>query len=393
MIIKNFTVPVNSIDDIRNIPDRRRFVIVYRYPDGPHGTMFEVYQNDIYDLYVINMSTLVGADYIIPKGFVIQYKNTYRGKIMNPFNPDGSFNLSSSGIFNTSTFSTRIVNWKEKDVLRITKKDFISNGSYENYIANILKCDSITPLPIYYNVEDQARLAKGDFQNMDFEMHVNSAPMYTLNDFRDSKTTFVSLDIHDDNLLNNVNQFGKLLYGHGQAMGQPNNINILNSCAIRDNIVGVFLECYDIILRSVFAQAYIILDLDSGLITVDRHTLTLKHNYEITKEEIIREYAMILEQIEEAIDYLDMFSADYLHEEYLEFDKIPDRVMIYISPARCKIKLTYNSNSSFRINDIKPLSEYSSSDMDENLMIPVPGDLTFANYESVGELDVDDEPF
>jgi hypothetical protein len=32
MIIRNFTHPIDTVDDIQNIPERKRFVVVYKYP-------------------------------------------------------------------------------------------------------------------------------------------------------------------------------------------------------------------------------------------------------------------------------------------------------------------------------------------------------------------------
>jgi hypothetical protein len=381
MLIRNFVKPVHSIDDIRNIPERRRFVIIYKYPDGPHRTMFELYQNDIYDLYIINMSTLVGMDYIIPKDIVVQYKNTYRGKVINPFNADGSFNLNSFCVFNTASFATRIVNGI--DVIRLTKKDLISNGTYEDYIGNLLKCDTIVPFPTYYNVEDQARLAKGDFQKMDFELYLNDAPQYTLNDFRDTKTTFISLDIHEDNLFNNERQFDSILHGYDDFGQSLTNI-------IRDHFIAIFLECYDVVMRSIFAQVYIIIDLESSLVTIDKKTLTLKHTYKITEEEIIKEYAHVLQNIDEVSESFNVFSTDYISDHICQFENIPSRMMIYISPTRCKIKLTYSKEKILynmrNASTGSTASEYSSSDADESVLARETGESMFFPY-------INDEPF
>jgi hypothetical protein len=386
MLIRNFIKPVHSIDDIRNIPERRRFVIIYKYPDGPHKTMFEIYQNDIYDLYLINMSTLVGIDYIIPKDMIIQYRNTYRGKIVNPFNLDGSFNLNSFCAFNTASFATRIVNGI--DVIRLTKRDLISNGTYENHIANIMKCDTIIPFPTYYNVEDQARLTKGDFQKMDFELYLNDTPQYTLNDFRDAKTTFISLDIHEDNLFNNQRQFERFLYGFNNQMAYDFEEQSMTNI-IKDHFMAIFLDCYDIIMRSIFAQAYIIIDLESGLITVNKETLTLKYTYKITKEEIIKEYAHVLQEIDEISESFDVFSTDYLSDRIYQFENIPSRMMIYISPARCKIKLVYSKEKKlYNMRNVNITSEYSSSDTEEGVLAKETGESMFCEY-----MINDDEPF
>jgi hypothetical protein len=335
MLVRNFVTHADSIDDINNIPERRRFVVVYKYPDGPHHTLYEVYQKEMYDLYLINTSTVVGVDYIIPKSMVIQYKNTYRGKVYNPFNFDGSFNLNAMCIFNNSTFVTRIVNGRE--IIRLSKKDVLCDGTYENYISNITKSNTITPFPTYYNIEDQARLAKGDHQKMDFELFLNDVPQYTLSDFRDKKTTFISLVIHEDNIFQNENNISKII----GVSGPRQDYNQFLIDTIRDQFMDAFLSCYDTVSQSVFAQAYIILDIDSGLMNIPKEQLTLKHSYNITKDEINVEYMLLLQKIEEiALSLYETFSTDYINDHIIPLKEIPERVTFYVSPALCKINFS-----------------------------------------------------
>jgi hypothetical protein len=353
MLVKTFKKPINSIDDITNIPERRRFIVIYKYPDGPHNTAYETYQGNIYDLYVINTSTVVGSDYIIPRNIVVQYKNMYRGKVINPFLPDGSFNLNALCVFNSTSYISRIINGR--DIIRLYKNDLLSNGNYENYIANLLKYDTMVPFPNYYNVEDQAHLAHGDHQKMDFEIYLNDVPQYTLNDFRDSKTSFVSLDIHKDNFFMNQNTMITYFYGNGNC--DEYFINLL-----RDNFILTFLECYETVTRSIFAQAYIIIDIESGLINIDFNSLTLKYSYNISKKEIMSEYAIMVEQISEFTDRLcEVLSGEYIGSPDIELDMIPERIMFYISPTLCKIKLSENK----KIIMFGPGSEYSASDVEE----------------------------
>jgi hypothetical protein len=377
MLVRNFQKPIHSIDDINNIPERRRFVIVFKYPDGPHRTMFEIYQNSIYDLYIINTSTLIGTDYIIPKNFVLQYKNTYRGKVINPFNLDGSFNLQSVCIFNTCSFSTRIVDGL--DVIRFSKKDTLSDSTWENYIANLLKSDTIIPLPTYYNIEDQARLAKSEFQNVDFENYLNTTPEYTLNDFRDAKTVFISLEVHEDKLFNNCEHV-QGVFKRGNDLHTPEETKWFLE-VLRDNFISVFLDCYNVILESIFAQAYITVELESGLFSVDTKTLTLKHSYNVTKEEIKKEYGFVIQELDDLLEQLDGLSADYMNDCFYQFEIIPTRILIYISPTLCRFKLLYHDEKIFKIlKNINTATEYSSSDTEESFFAREFGESMHLDY-------------
>jgi hypothetical protein len=222
---------------------------------------------------------------------------------------------------------------------------------------------------------------------MDFEIFLNDVPQYTLNDFRDAKTTFISLEIHEDNLFNNQKQLNSILYGFdGAISGDIEAQNITDM--VREHFLAVFLDCYDIIARSIFAQAYIIVDLESGLLTVDKDTLTLKHSYKMSKEEITNEYAAIVQQIDGTVESLDVFSTEYMNECFCQFENIPYRVMFYISPSKCRIKLLYNKENLFpKIKNIPTSSEYSSSDADESVTARE-GETLFPDYDSS-----DDVPF
>jgi hypothetical protein len=382
MIIRNFVKPVHSIEDINNILDRRRFVIVYKYPDCPHRTAYEVYANNIYDIFVINISTVLGSDYIIPKGIVVQYKNVYRGKVISPFNPDGSFNLSAMCIFNSSSFSTRIVNGK--DIFRVNKKYLIINGTYENYIANMLKSDIITPLPIYYNLEDQARLSNSEQKEIDFDVFLNRSPNYTLNNFRDTKTSFITLEIHEDNLLQNnrdiTTLFTKPLY---PALISDSDKYIVNS--IGDRFMDAFLSCYDIITVSIFAQVYIIIDFDSGLMNIPKDGLTLKYAYNMNNHEVSEEYLYLKTEIDDiVVNLFESVSDDYYDICSNPLDEAPTRIMFYISPSFCKIKFS----DPYKRKNIRTSSEYSASDVDESSTSRDLGDTMYPseyNYNGIDD--------
>jgi hypothetical protein len=359
MLIRNFIKKAESISDINNIPERRRFVIIYKYPDSPHNTIYEIYSGNIYDLYVINTSTVVGNGYIIPKGMVVQYKNTYRGKVICPF-VNKEYNMNAQCMFNDCSYATRIINGK--DLLRFNKKELIFNNTLEHFVKNFTKTDVLSPLPTYFNVEDQAHLAHSDYQLIDFEQYIHNNPAFTLNDFRDIKTTYLYLEIHDDNLFQNKNQIFDYINPYHDD--QYNNI----SSVLKDTVIDSFLDCYDAVIKSIFATVNIVIDTESGLFSIHKESLKLKYSFNITKEEITTEYAYLLEAISEPMEsLLDAFSVDCLGEYLPIVDKIPTRITFYISPAVNKIRLSSPEYDTVHIeNNMINTSEYSSSDINES---------------------------
>jgi hypothetical protein len=361
MIVRNFIRRADSIADINNIPERRRFVVIYNYPDGPHNTMYEIYGGNIYDLYIINTSSVIGNNYIIPKGIVVQYKNTYRGKVVSPF-INGEYNLNAPCMFNDCSYATRIINGK--DLLRFNKKDALFNNNLECVVKDLIKTDVSSPLPTYFNVEDQARLAHSDYQLIDFEKYINNNPQFILNDFRDTKTTYLRLEIHEDNLFQNktqiidyINPFHDKQYDYIVSI-------------LKDAIINAFLNCYDAVMKSVFATANIIMDVESGLFSVHKESLRLKHSFNVTKEEINEEYAYLTQSLDEHADnFFDMFSIEYLGSYLPKIDKLPTRITFYISPTINKIRLSSPEPDRIYVpNEMINISEYSASDADESNM-------------------------
>jgi hypothetical protein len=250
-----------------------------------------------------------------------------------------------------------------KDLLRFNQKDTVFNDSLEKYIKNLIKTEVLSPLPIYYNIEDQARLAKPDFQLTNFELYINNNPSFTLNDFRDTKTTFLSLEIHDDNLFQNKTAI-------------TNYINPLHDSEcdyivsiIKDAIVNGFLDCFNEVIKSIFSAVDVIIDIESGLFSVHSGTLKLKYSYDITKEEISKEYAYLVKAIENPIEnILESFSIEYLGIYLQRIDKLPTRITFNISPTINRIRLSSPElDKVYAPNlDIVRMSEYSSSDTDES---------------------------
>jgi hypothetical protein len=355
MLIRNFIKPVDNIDDIDNITERRRFVIIYAYNQALHHTMYEVYGGKIYDLYVLNTSTIIGNDFIIPKGIITQVRNSYRGKVISPFNPDKSFNMNALCFFHNSYYANRIVNGGE--LLRFTKQDVYENGSLDEYVCRLLKTDTMCPFPNYYNVEDQAHLAKNNYKEFDFGTRFEQAPEYPLSAFRDAKTTYLTLTIETDKVF----QEETVLY----SLSKYSKVDILTALMqIKEELFYAFIDCYDSIAKSLFAKAYIIFDLEDGLYNVPRESLTLKYSFNISLKEIQNEYIYLLNMIGSIFEKrINPISTDYLDDELFNIQNFPHRISFYISPAKCKIRLS----NPFKNTPQAPLSsEYSSSDIDES---------------------------
>jgi hypothetical protein len=357
MLVRNFGHIIESIDDMPNLPERRRFVVIYKYPEGPHQTIYELYTGNTYDVYVINTSTIIGTGYIVPKGLTAQFKNTYRGRVTNPFHPDGSINLEATCLFNNVNYATRIINGR--DIIRANKKELVNNDSFANYITHILKSEIFAPLPIYFNGEDQARLAKGDEKDLNFDIFPEwlSEVRYKLKDLRDRKTSFISLDIQEDNLFQNKEKITQLIFPYNYREEKRWVVDL-----IRDEFMMGFLDCYDIVMKSIFAQAYIIFDIESGIFSIAQDTLTLKHSYNITKEEVTKEYALMVTEIAPISDNLsDVLTSD--HGIYIE--EIPSRVTFYISPTVCQIRFSIPEEQKV-LTSLTGENKYSASDVDES---------------------------
>jgi hypothetical protein len=357
MLVKNFGHIIESIDDMPNLPERRRFVVIYKYPEGPHRTMFELYTGNTYDVYVINTSTIIGTGYIVPKGLTVQFKNTYRGKVTDPFHPDGTINLEAACLFNNVNYATRIINGR--DIIRADKKELTNNESFNHYVTHILKSELIAPLPIYFNGEDQARLAIGDMKDLNFDTYPEwlYEVRYKLKEFRDKKTSFVSLDIKEDHLFQNEERITQVLFPFDYREEKRWLVDL-----IRNEFMMGFLDCYDIVMKSIFAQVYIIFDIESGIFSIVQDTLTLKHSYNITKEEVTKEYALMVTEIAPISDNLsDVLTTD--HGIYL--DEIPSRVTFYISPTACQIRFSIPERQKV-LNPLVGENKYSASDVDES---------------------------
>jgi hypothetical protein len=110
---------------------------------------------------------------------------------------------------------------------------------------------------------------------------------------------------------------------------------------------------------------------------VNKETLTLKHSYNITKEEVSKEYILVVNEIESISDNLYDIFADCDNNSHLGYE--PSRVTFYISPTLCKIRFSIPEDNIVLSPQIGQ-SEYSASDADEVSLLNEGGELYLSEY-------------
>ena len=156
MLIRDFPSCKETIDDIDNIVEKRRYIIFFIY-DGPHKTLNATYNgvDNNYDIYLINESVTYGNNYIIPKGIKLLNRNCYRGVIKNPFDEKGKINRQAMIQFFNGTYSNTI-HRENGDVFRMSTPMVLEDGglggtNIEDELMSILNSNYIQPFPKYYN--------------------------------------------------------------------------------------------------------------------------------------------------------------------------------------------------------------------------------------------------
>lgn len=354
MLIRNFAKPIDSTDEIENIKGKHRYIFIYRYAT-PHQTMNEVYGGNMYDIYLVNTSSINGVSYIIPSNLIVHVRNSYRGVAYDIVKKDGSLDRTASIFFTNGMYSTRVHHKDSKDVFKLNTADSLSGISdSENTLLRMINADEALPLPVYYNWEDQARLASTNYKSLDFEMNYNDVPKYNLNDLCDKSTTVAII---------NMDESMDMLYRADSDVIQFSGNKPINLGDYKDTIAETFIECYKSVLESVFSQADFIFDLNSGLFTISKDTLRLKYNFEIDKHMITTEYGALI------------LSAANISDNLLSFDEcgivqgnLLDKLYIHISNTVCKIKLTSKDYRFHTVTTLSNDSGYSSSDGDEMTM-------------------------
>lgn len=382
MLIKPFVKQIEEIDDIKNITQKNRYIIIYKY-SGPHETSISnalkpIKFNDLdnyYDVYLINDSQITGVNYYIPQGIKLFNRNTYRGISQDLLLPENKINYAARINFTIGTYLNRIVRSHDTPLV-LSSVDSILNSGYpggtamEEEIMRILNSEYIQPYPEFYNIEHQARMngKYGDSIKIgDFLYDYGEMKEYTLKELIDSYTKIAIIDIPTEfNIVdpysldnNNLNPYVKL-----------NNGRSIDLESLKSEITKMYLDIVISMSRTIFSACDIILDIESGLFSVPKESLKLKF-IGLNKDEISRDYARICLDISNDIDNLSDMSMDVPDAVYAN-NLSPNRVTMHIENARSLIKISnIYSNAMVRTGDnlkrkhIGALGSISAGDTDE----------------------------
>lgn len=382
MLIRPFVKQIEEIDDIKNITQKNRYIIIYRY-SGPHetsmmNTLRPMRFNDLdnyYDVYLINDSQIDGVNYYIPRGIKLFNRNAYRGISQNILLPGNKINYVASISFTVGTYLNRIIRPHDTPLV-LSSVDSILNSGYpggtamEEEVMRILNSEYIQPYPEFYNVEHQARMngKYGDSIKIgDFLYDYGEMKTYTLKELIDSYTKIAIVDIPTEfnivdpyTLENNVpNPYVRL-----------NNGKSIDLESLKSEITKMYLDIVISMSRTVFSACNIVIDIESGLFSVPKDSLKLKFAG-LSKDEIARDYARICLDISNDIDNLSDTSMDVPDAIYAN-NLSPNRVTMHIENARSLIKISnIYSNTVLRDGDklkrgsIGAMGSISAGDTDE----------------------------
>ena len=380
MIIKPIENQTDSLDDISNIKHARRFIFIYKY-NSPRGALLNefdhpsemVYGKDLYGIYLINISTIDGVNYIVPKNFTVHSRNGYRGSCWRPLNPDGSIDKNATVNFYITSYSNRVHNKQHDNVLDgvfSTMQTLTTEFQSEQELLNLLHSDIASPFPQYYNIEDQARLADENYKSCDFTLNYSEVTSYKLGDLIDSRTSVMIVGVDGENnnvILDSCSDFISV-NGSNIDFGQ-----------LKDKLLQVFTECFMSTMESVFSDVYYVFDFSTGMFNVPTNQLKLKYKYGLTKKDVGLSYASLVDRAS--------YSADMLIEDYSTscddtpcialpqyrmnsksgaiFDLVPDKLHIYTSMGICSLKLEFNSLYGFNKKETFHMNICSTGDTDE----------------------------
>lgn len=373
MLIRNFPSCKETIDDINNIVEKRRYIIFFIY-DGPHKTMNATYNgaDNNYDIYLINESVTYGNNFIIPKGIKLFNRNGYRGVVRNPFNENGTINKRAIIQFFNGTYSNTI-HKENGDIFRVSTPTVMECGdlggtSIEDELMICLNSQYIQPFPKYYNIEDQGYFEKIDnYKVGDFLYDYTSCPMYNLGDLIDPYTVFAKISIPMDNQL--VKRGLLNPYTMEEICSSSDldpNVTFKNGVSLdlgelKERITRTFLDIHKFVMGSIFSQVDVIIDMVDSTFKVVEDTIKLKY-MDISKDQIRKEYLRLVININELTD--NMFGE--MDVPSSSYEMCPDRLTIHISNGDCRVKL---SNTRTRNKQFVATGISSSSDADEILTL------------------------
>ena len=385
MLIKPFSRILEDIDDIKNIVGKHRYIFIYNY-DSPHPCTCQSpfgYFNDInsidkwYDIYLINDSIVEGMDYLVPKGVTLWNRNSYRGYAKNIINPDGSFNKNEIITFTNGSFLNRVKPKLSKDLpYDIYSGDILSccgspgGSTFEDELMCTLGSECVQPFPMFYNVEDQARLKSknNNIQVGDFTYDYCECPMYTLNELIDTHTKVAKIDIPSrfniidlsvvDDYTNEIALDPWVMLNNGMKM---------DGTRLKNAVTKMFLISYDAVYKSLFSSVDIILDIESSIFNVIPKNLKFSN---VSKEEIKYSIAKLSNTISEELDNFNELMLDIPDELFIN-DLGPNRITFNICnyDATIKISNIYNiigtNNKTKKPENVHATDRISASDCDE----------------------------
>lgn len=362
MLIKPSISSIEDVDDIENIEQKRRYIIIYHY-DKPHDWIMSPtlgsfgFGSD--DVYLINDSVVAGKDYLVPRGIKLYCRNCYRGVVYNPLLDDGIINKQATCRFAEGSFMNRLHRENDMPLVVSSPSILLSSGgpggcSFEEELMCELNSEYIQPFPKFYNIEDQAWFSNrnGKLKIGDFTYDISDVPVYRLGELIDKHTNVCVMNIQHDNFLNlTPNPFYR-----------ENCIDIMKNAldSFKVRVNDIYISIQMSIINSIFSKADVIIDLDSGTFNIPMDSLRLKFS-NIGKDHIQREYAKLVYDINQDVDNVsDCFQ--YLPDELYKSNAFPNRLIISISNTFSSIKLSnINDGRLFKPN----LSKISTSDGDE----------------------------
>jgi len=319
-----------------------------------------MYENGLTDLYVLNVSSTYGVGYLIPKGINLDTKNSYRGSARNVFTPEGKINFNANVVFYSGMFASRITQDSNPDQLRVLKSNVLfGQSTLETEFLTLLNSEVALPSPVYYNMEDQARLAENELRDFDFDYYYSDLPMFRLADFKDQSTTFVTLEIEDDNLIGG-RQDSKRIFN-------PLADNVEVGELSRKSICLAFMAAYEAVAQSIFSQVYIVFDIETGMFNINREMLKIRYGQKLSPDVITREYAYLVAAISPLADnYLEILTPYTMDILDPRTAITPTRITFYISDLESKIRL---SSPGIKLTtNLADHVQYSASDSDEFLL-------------------------
>ena len=372
MLIKPFYKSIDDISDIENIIEKRRFIIIYRYSkphSWAHDDKYGVFRNNVMDVYLINDSVVEGVDYIIPKGITLYNRNCYRGVSNDILDLNENINYNATISFAEGSFLNRVSKVKDEPFTISSPKILLASGGpggtcYDDELMYTLKSDYIQPYPKFYNIEDQAHLKKRNpnISIGDFTYDIENLPIYSLGELCDRYTQIALIDIQDT---------GNLVYSfendYYDASKMSDN-SFMELDFLKEKITTLYINVMMSIMDSIFSKANVIIDIESGTFNVPIESLSMKFS-NITKEYITKEYAKLLIDISQHVDYMVGDIVDDIPNELFTNNFYPNRLNISISNTISKIKLSNINktviNNSKKKDSFSTSSNVSSSDSDE----------------------------